>query len=244
MIDGLRLAKPAFLASVTDADEAEAAIAGGADIIDCKNPVSGALGALSADTVREIVKHVGGRLPVSATVGDLPSDADVLVPAAVDMASTGVDVVKVGFFDEAGSTEAITALGGADLGVAKLVAVLMADMKPDFGLLPKLAAAGFAGAMLDTANKTAGGLTSVLSIARLREFVRLARHNNLFVGLAGSLKESDIPRLVDLEPDMLGFRGALCLGGRTSALERGRVAAVRVALDLARLERMRETSVA
>ncbi len=47
-------------------------------------------------------------------------------------------------------------------------------------------------------------------------------------GLAGSLEEPDIPRLLVLAPDLLGFRGALCgPGGRGAALDLGRVRAVR-----------------
>ncbi len=188
MIEGLRRGKPAFLASVTNADEAEIALAGGADIIDCKDPASGALGALSAQTVREIVERVRARLPVSATVGDLPSDPDVLTEAVAAMGATGVDVVKIGFFGESDPCAAISALGAAKSGSAQLVAVLMADRNPDFGLLPILADAGFAGVMLDTADKAAGRLTSVLSVGRLTEFVRTAHDHNLFAGLAGSLR--------------------------------------------------------
>ena len=49
MIEGLRRGRPAFLASVINADEADIALEGGADIIDCKDPASGALGALARD---------------------------------------------------------------------------------------------------------------------------------------------------------------------------------------------------
>jgi len=244
MIDGLRRGKPAFLASVTNAGEAEIAMEGGADIIDCKDPVAGALGALDTETVKKIVARVDGRLPVSATIGDLPPDADVLVKAASDIAATGVDVVKVGFFGERDPRPAILALGQDLADATELVAVLMADQEPDFSLLPVLAAAGFAGVMLDTANKSAGRLTSVLSIARLTEFVRLARDNRLFVGLAGSLKESDIAVLTKLDPDMLGFRGALCSAGRQSAIEIDRVSAIRRLLDEAKLAERREKSIA
>lgn len=244
MIDGLRRGKPAFLASVTTAGEAEIALTGGADIIDCKDPAAGALGALNAETVRAIVKQIGGRLPVSATVGDLPSDPDILIKAASDMAANGVDVVKVGFFGDDDPRTAIAALGSALAHPTRLVAVLMADQDPDFALVSKLAQAGFAGLMLDTADKSAGRLTTALPLAQLTEFVRLARDNGLFAGLAGSLKESDIPVLTDFEPDMLGFRGALCPVGRVSAIEHGRVVAIRRRLDAAILAKARETSVA
>ena len=60
MIYGLRQGRPAFLASVTNAAEAETALAGGADIIDCKDPSSGALGALDLAAVREIVTRIDG----------------------------------------------------------------------------------------------------------------------------------------------------------------------------------------
>lgn len=244
MIDGLRRGTPAFLASVTTAGEAEIALAGGADIIDCKDPAAGALGALSTATVREIVAGIGGRLPVSATVGDLPSDPDVLLKAASEMAATGVDIVKVGFFGGDDPRRAISALGAAHAASTKLVAVLMADQNPDFALVADLAAAGFAGVMLDTAEKSAGRLTTVLPVSRLREFVRLVRDNRLFVGLAGSLRESDIAMLAGFGPDLLGFRGALCAEGRVSAIELNRVVSVRRSLDNAKLSLARETSVA
>ena len=45
------------------------------------------------------------------------------------------------------------------------------------------------------------------------------------VGLAGGLEAPDVPRLLPLEPDILGFRGALCAGDRARHgidAERGR----------------------
>ena len=129
---------------------------------------------------------------MSATIGDLPAEADVMVDAASAMAATGVDIVKVGFFGDADPRPAIAALGRALGGRTRLVAVLMADQNPDLTLLPVLAAAGFVGVMLDTADKSAGSLTTVLSQDRLAEFVRKAQANGLFAGLAGSLALGDI----------------------------------------------------
>ncbi|WP_045836469.1 (5-formylfuran-3-yl)methyl phosphate synthase [Hyphomicrobium sp. 99] len=245
MIEGLRRGKPAFLASVTNANEAEIALQGGADIIDCKDPASGALGALPLLTVRDIVSRVNGRASVSATVGDLPSDPEVMRAAAIAMSETGVDVVKIGFFGEDDPRAAIAALGNVRSSSTKLFAVLMADRAPDFAVLPALRDAGFSGVMLDTADKGAGSLTAVLPLRRLTEFILAARAHDLFTGLAGSLKESDIAVLASLEPDMLGFRGALCLAGRKGAIEADRVIAVRRAIDNARqLNVAPETSVA
>lgn len=234
MIDGLTRRRPAFLASVTSAEEATLALAGGADLIDGKDPSSGALGALPVSIVRDIVERIAGRAPVSATVGDLPPDPELLVDAALRMSGTGVDIVKVGFFGDLDPRAAIVALGQADLGRARLVAVLMADQNPDYAVIPQLAANGFAGVMLDTADKLGGRLTSMLPKGGLANFISAARHSKLMCGLAGSLRMEDIGGLANLGPDVLGFRGALCETGRQSKLDPTRVAAVRLEIGRAR----------
>ena len=48
-----------LLVSVADAAEARAALAGGADIIDAKEPRHGALGAVAPDVLRAIRNAVG-----------------------------------------------------------------------------------------------------------------------------------------------------------------------------------------
>ncbi len=245
MIEGSGRGRPAFLASVTSADEAEIALEAGADVIDCKDPSAGALGALDVQTVRAIVERIAGRLPVSATIGDLPAASDVMVTAAAAMAATGVDIVKIGFFGDQDPRAAIAALGREMPEGARYVAVLMADREPDFSLIPALAEAGFVGVMLDTADKSSGHLTTVLPTDLLAFFIDIAAANDLFAGLAGSLRKSDIAELAPLGPDVLGFRGALCAEGRTSALDAGRVALIRDEIDRARtLEAAREKSVA
>lgn len=233
MMNGIERGVPAFLASVTSPEEARLAVAGGASIIDCKDPAKGALGALEPATIEAIVVAVSGRVPVSATIGDLPSDPDAMVKAATDIAATGVDIVKVGFFGDGDPSAAIAALGKADLGRASRVAVLMADRNPDFDVIATLARAGFNGVMLDTADKAAGPLPDVLSTRVLAEFLDTARRHNLAVGLAGALRTHHIASLVALQPDIIGFRGALCDGGRASALDEQRVADVRQTLDRA-----------
>ena len=245
MIEGLRRDRPAFLASVMTAAEADIAFRGGAGIIDCKDPASGALGALDTRTVRDIVAVIAGRVPVSATIGDLPAEADAMVSAAAAMSATGVDIVKIGFFGDQDPRQAIAALGQESRPPIQLVAVLMADRNPDISLLPILANHGFAGAMLDTADKSAGRLTTVLSSDRLTEFVQVAAANGLSVGLAGSLQRGDIAGLARLGADVLGFRGALCTSGRASGLDPKHLAAVRHEFERARsASAAREKSVA
>jgi (5-formylfuran-3-yl)methyl phosphate synthase len=226
--------KPGLLASVLNAAEAAISVAAGAHVIDCKNPSAGALGALDANDIASVVSRVGAERFVSATIGDLPTDAALMVKAAEQTASLGVDIVKVGFFDERDPRGAITALGKADLGKARLVAVLMADRAIDLSLMQPLARAGFVGVMLDTADKSAGSLTEVRTTSELVAFLSAARAHGLLAGLAGSLRRSDIAPLVALAPDLLGFRGALCAGGRTGAIDPGRTKAIAHELNAAR----------
>ncbi len=215
-----------MLASVTHPEEALLALAGGADIIDCKDPGRGALGALSAATVETIIAAVAGRLPVSATIGDLPGRPELLAPAIRYMGATGVDLVKVGLFKTRGIDPLLSALAPLARRHA-LVAVLFADCRPQLKVIPALAQAGFEGVMLDTADKGSGGLMESAGMDLLEAFVAAARRADLRCGLAGGIRADAIAQLLPLGVDYLGFRGALCEAGRTTGLSAAAVERVR-----------------
>ncbi len=239
-----------WLASVTGADEARLALAAGAGILDAKNPQAGALGALPMHAVLSIVGVAAERaaaarpgateldqprgVRVSATLGDLTAmDPSLLRAAALDMAATGVDLVKIGLFPAATLGACIDGLGAISAR-HKLVGVVLADRllhdRPRYAvetLIPRLAAAGWYGVMLDTADKHAGGLLRHCDARQLAAFVALARRHGLHSGLAGSLRVTDIPALLAIGPDVLGFRGALCHAAqRTAGIRPQRLAAV------------------
>src|SRR5262249_44750110 len=151
-------------------EEIETALSGGADIIDLKDPAAGALGALSLTAIRQMVASIAGRRPVSAVTGDLPMDPDLLQSRVEATAATGVDFVKVGVFAGPAMHDCVSALAGAARN-ARLIGVLFADRSPDFALLAALAGTGFTGAMLDTAGKGTGRLTTHLGADRLARFV-------------------------------------------------------------------------
>jgi len=200
-----------LLASVTGNEEAGVALAHGADVIDLKDPAAGALRALPHDVVRAAVAAIAGRRPVSAVSGDLPMRPDVVTAAVEALAATGVDYVKVGLFADHGREDCIRALAPLATRV-KIVGVMFVDQGADAALLPLMRACGFFGAMLDTARKGAGRLLDHADITALGDFVAACRTHGLASGLAGALEPPDIPRLLLLEPDYLGFRTALCAG--------------------------------
>jgi (5-formylfuran-3-yl)methyl phosphate synthase len=199
-----------LLASVTSAEEAEIVLSHGADVIDLKDADNGPLGALTTDVVRAAVAAVAGRRSTSAVTGNVPMQPDAVASAVAAMAGTGVDYVKVGLFpgpDRADCIRALSALARK----TKIVGVMFADQGADEALLAAMATSGFAGAMLDTAGKAAGRLLDHADIASLGTFVDACRRQNLLAGLAGSLEPPDIPRLLLVAPDYLGFRRALCV---------------------------------
>ena len=125
------------------------------------------------------------------------------------MTDAGVDYVKVGLFDSKPSIQFIKTISEAAKNT-NLVIVLFAENYSGVELIEPLFQSGIVGCMLDTRNKTGKNLRSVLSEAKLREFVETAKSYNLLTGLAGSLRFEDIQTLLGLKPDYLGFRGALC----------------------------------
>jgi dihydroneopterin aldolase len=86
-----------------------------------------------------------------------------------------------------------------------------------------------------------GHLLGLLDIPALGSFVDAARARDLMAGPAGSLEPPDIPRLLLLFPDILGFRGALCSkSDRTAQIDAAAIDEVRALIptDLRRAARM------
>ena len=198
-----------MLASVTDSAEADIALRLGADIIDLKDAANGAMAAVDAATAEAVAAQVAGRRELSATLGDPPYDPPALIETARAFAALKIDYLKAAV-DADTLEQCGEGLIAAIAGTARLVAVLFADEAPDLALLPKLKSLGFAGAMLDTRRKSAGRLLDHFDVNRLERFCSLCRAEGLTSGLAGSLEAPDVPRLLLVRPDVLGFRGALC----------------------------------
>jgi len=86
--------RPRLLVSVRSADEVGAALEGGADWIDLKEPLAGPLGAVDAKVARQVVDRVAGCRPISAALGELVDWPDSLSRSLLDI--EGIAVVKLG----------------------------------------------------------------------------------------------------------------------------------------------------
>jgi len=207
--------------------EAEIAVGAGADIVDLKDPGQGALGALDLESIEVCVRAVGGRVPVSATIGDLPLEEKVVSTAVLTTAARGVDYVKLGLLPDGDAVRCLNGLAGLAAKI-RLIVVLFADALPEIDAVGVAARIGASGIMFDTLGKSGAALPDLISRARLADFLAAARARSMTVGLAGSLKARHVLDLLALGPDLLGFRGALCRDGeRDKSLDKARLAAVR-----------------
>jgi uncharacterized protein (UPF0264 family) len=214
-----------LLISVVNEEEAKSAFGGGADIVDVKNPLEGALGANFPRVIRRVRQCTPPRLPVSVAIGDAPDKPGATALAALGAAVCGVQYVKVGLYGTKKPRQAVfllkevcRAVREHDDGI-RIIAAAYADAHK-IGALPAPALpsvaneAGADGCMLDTAVKGEGSLFSHLGDDELRDFVQSCHKAGLICALAGSLGEADIPRVSEINPDIIGFRTAACLGDR------------------------------
>jgi FolB domain-containing protein len=234
-----------MLASVTGPEEAEVAVLQGADIVDLKE-VGAGFGAVAPDVVRATIAAVSRRRPVSAVVGEA-ADIERIVAVGSELAAAGPDYLKIGLAPDALRDDFIGALALLARRT-KLIGVIFADLSAgraaDDGLLSAMANSGFTGVMIDTARKSGARLLDHMDVAALGRFLDAAHGHGLMAGLAGSLETPDIPRLLPLKPDVLGFRRALCAGhDRQGPIDADAVAAVRALIPAGAREPQRDADV-
>ena len=223
-----------MLASVRILEEAELVYHGGADIIDLKEPSEGALGAAPLSEIHRVVDDLWEKCVVSATIGDLPADPAKINEKVIQTAETGVDYVKVGMFSERHIESCLPNLiYCANKGIA-VIAVFFADMDFDIDFAIATAAdARLKGVMLDTAHKGSGGLLTHKNIMQLEYFVNRAKQKGLITGLAGALSTKDISTLLNVSPDYVGFRTALCDSNiRAGSLNEQAIQSVRASIPI------------
>lgn len=201
--------------------EALEAIAGGADIIDVKNPKEGALGANYPWVIKRIKEVTPKNLEVSCTLGEVGNLPGSVSLAALGAASLGVDYIKVGLYGIKTPKEAIFLLQTVSKAAKecnpkiKIAVAGYADAEKigaiDPLLIPEIAnKAQVEVAMLDTSTKDGKNLFDYLTIEQLKKFVDLAHGFGLKTALAGSLRKQDLLVVYGLGTDIAGLRGAAC----------------------------------
>lgn len=216
-----------LLVSPMNVPEAIAAEAGGADIIDVKNPKEGSLGANFPWVIAAIRSSVAR--PLSATIGDFDFKPGTASLAALGAAVAGADYVKVGLYGVRSPGQALELLEGVARAVHDYDArrIVVASAYSDYGRISSLsplelpAVAKRAGAevvMVDTGIKDGRSTLEFMSGEALKKFVDAAHDNGLECAIAGSVRFEDVPAIKRIGPDILGVRGIVCGGDRAQAI--------------------------
>ena len=227
-----------LLVSVRDAAEARAALAGGADVIDVKEPTRGSLGRANEAVWEEVAAACAGRAAVSFALGELGDWEDDAGP--VPAVPAGAAFVKLGLaatgtdWEERweGTRERFDAAAGRPLPWA---AVAYADARAAAapGPVAVVAAAiraGCAAVLIDTFQKDGRGLFDHLPDDRLAALGERSRRAGLRFALAGSLRLEDVPRALGCGADVIAVRGAACDGARTDRVGEAQVRALAAAV--------------
>jgi (5-formylfuran-3-yl)methyl phosphate synthase len=216
-----------LLVSVRSPGEAQAALAGGPDLIDIKAPRRGPLGRAGDEVIKAVIRTVANRLPVSAALGELGDMKALAAPPGLAFIKFGL--AKMG--TKSGWQRRLDRLreDAAKMPIVpEVVTVAYADWQrarsPSWREVAKYALRRLGGVLLlDTFDKTwhpAGkwsrpaSLLDWLSVVEVRELADRCRDAGVRLALAGSLFLPHIHRLLDARPTWFAVRGAVCDANR------------------------------
>jgi uncharacterized protein (UPF0264 family) len=223
-----------LLVSVRSADEAAAAVAGGAAIIDVKEPARGPLGAADPE-VAAAVAGVVGAVPWTLACGELAVGPEEVAshvrrvlaaggprrpaPVAVKAGPAGLGAAWRPAFDRL--------VAGLPAGIAA-VAVAYADHRradaaEPADILRAAADAGASLALVDTFDKSGPGVVPLVGLPEIRCWQRLASALGLRLAVAGRLTVAEAAAVARLGVWVVGVRSAACGGLRTGRVEAGQV---------------------
>jgi uncharacterized protein (UPF0264 family) len=212
--------------SVRDETEARAAVEGGADIIDIKEPSRGSLGMAPASSWLRVRRVIPPRMILSVALGELPEWVHGEPADDAGRCWDGIDYRKVGLANSGPAWREDwrllrTRVGPEAEGAAgrerpKWAAVVYLDWElarspeplaviDEAAIVPDCA-----GVLFDTWDKS----RRVDSEPAWGRWIGRVKEAGRFVALAGSLDEPAIRRLGPLQPDIFAVRGAACRDGR------------------------------
>jgi uncharacterized protein (UPF0264 family) len=223
-----------LLVSVRDAAEAHIALEAGVHLIDVKEPSRGSLGAADAGQIAEVLEAVTGHVPVSAAFGELffepPSGRTC--PGGLAFAKWGL----AGASDQRNWMDQWARAIHALPPQTRPVAILYADWHTARSPAPRELLIACREhrvdvLLVDTFDKSQGGLLDVWPLIELEQLVHAARDLGLMIVIGGSLTIETLPRVLPLAPDYIAVRGAACTGGRDGPIDPQRVRALLAAIN-------------
>lgn len=226
-------ATPRLLISVRDLAETEEALAGGADIIDVKEPANGALGRASFATMQAIASGTPTKRVriLSAALGELIDfrDKDAELPAGIRFVKLGTSRLRNDITSKSRFLRAARTLRASAGDTISVVPASYADWDSAGAPNPTevvrwAVEAGSEFLLVDTFIKDGRGFWDHMHPRDYENLLEDCHNQGLGLAIAGSLNAAAIAHFHGRFPDILGVRGAACLGGsRNQAVSRDRV---------------------
>ena len=207
-----------LLISVRSAEEATVALAGGADLIDVKEPSNGPLGVAHHEVLAAVLAVVNGAVPVSAALGEWTpnalNEAHWHLQLPVQFLKWGL----AGYGNSPGWGEDLLETRRQIRTGTEVVLVAYADWEkaksPAPAEIVKFARRfRYKAVLFDTYNKDGSTLLDSLPFAELTELMASLKKSGIPTALGGSLKLEHLKQLKPLAPDWFAVRGAVCAGG-------------------------------
>ena len=232
------MTEPQLLVSVRSEDEARAAIAGGCDILDVKEPDRGPLGAASLDVIAGVAEIAAASgIPSSAALGEAASFVESDLESKTGLPMQLFNLPRPPSFVKAGPAGLAQVRNGLDRWIdlvrdssespdrPRWVAVIYADWaaaqapSPDEILDAVLSCSSdcFPGVLVDTFDKRSRSLLEMFDPAQLGELAERVHETGRFLALAGRLREDHLERLVPGSADIIAVRSAACENGNRRA---------------------------
>jgi uncharacterized protein (UPF0264 family) len=206
-----------LLVSVRSPREAEAALKGGAVLIDIKEPDAGSLGRASDAAIQAVLERIDDRLLVSAAMGELRDGARLFPGAGLAFVKWGL----AGLGQHLGWRKCLAAAAKAmaqACSKTQPVAVAYADCQSALSPQPEdvceFACENGWPFLLDTWTKNGSTLLDFLPVSRILSLCAECRARSVKVALAGSLGIREIETLLICAPAWFAVRTAVCRGGR------------------------------
>jgi len=218
-----------LLVSVRSVDEVEAALAGGADLIDVKEPAKGPLAPAEAEVVAAVIAKVKNRVPVSAGLGEWSPNAITDAHWHLELKINYVKWGLAGYSPRPGwGEDLLDTRRELPVGM-EMVAVAYADWEraksvPPGEMVRFAKRFRFKAFLLDTWGKDNKTLFDFASPGEVADLIESLKRVDTIVAIGGSLKPEHVKQLKGAAPDYYAVRTSACAGGkRTGVIDAARV---------------------
>ena len=222
-------ATPGLLVSVRSADEVAAALAGGADLIDVKEPGRGPLAPAEAEVVAAVIEAVAGKVPVSAALGEWSPNAITEAHWHLELKLKYVKWGLAGYAPAPGwGEDLLDTRRQLPVGM-EMVVVAYADWEraksvPPAEVVKFAKRFRFKAFLLDTWGKDNKTLLDFTNAAEIAELVESLKRVNTLVAVGGSLRPEQMKHLKGVTPDYFAVRSSACAAGkRDGVIDQSRV---------------------